>query len=106
MCGGTLTILPCSHVGHIFRDKSPYSFPGGVDKIVFHNIRRVIDVWVDEYAEYFYKKMPFLKNYEVGDVEQRKELRRKLNCKSFRWYLENIYPEAPVPINFHYVGQV
>lgn len=106
MCGGTLLILPCSHVGHIFRDKSPYSFPGGIDKVIFHNIRRVLDVWTDEYASYFYHKMPHLKNYIVGDVSERIELRNKLKCKSFRWFLDNIYPEAPIPVNYYHVGQV
>ena len=43
---------------------------------------------------------------EVGDVSDRKALRERLKCKSFHWYLENIYPESQMPVDYISVGEV
>jgi polypeptide N-acetylgalactosaminyltransferase len=106
MCGGNLLITPCSHVGHIFRKVTPYTFPGGVDKVIYRNTRRLIDVWTDEYANYYHKTMPELDQYEAGDISARLKLKADLKCNSFKWYLTHIYPEAPLPIDFYHVGAI
>lgn len=106
MCGGQIFIVTCSRVGHVFRKTSPYSWPGGVARIINHNTMRIVEVWMDEYKEFFYKINPGVKSADYGDVSERLEFRKKHNCKSFRWYLENIYPESQMPLDYYSVGEI
>ncbi|XP_010078108.1 PREDICTED: polypeptide N-acetylgalactosaminyltransferase 5 [Pterocles gutturalis] len=100
MCGGEIEIVPCSRVGHIFRNDNPYSFPKDRVRTVERNLARVAEVWLDEYKDLFYGHAYHLvlKNLDVGNLTQQIQLRKKLQCKSFRWYLENVYPELEAPL--------
>lgn len=58
MCGGVLEIATCSHVGHVFRKSTPYSFPGGTSKVVNHNNARLAEVWLDDWKHFYYSINP------------------------------------------------
>ncbi|KAH7645703.1 polypeptide n-acetylgalactosaminyltransferase 13 [Dermatophagoides farinae] len=104
-CGGKVEIAPCSHVGHVFRSSSPYSFgKKQVGDVLYGNLIRVAEVWLDDWKNFFYKVNPTAKqilhhdrNDILKDIEKRIDLRRKLNCHSFEWFLENVWPENFFP---------
>lgn len=66
MCGGTLEIATCSHVGHVFRKSTPYTFPGGTSKIVNHNNARLAEVWLDQWKYFYYNINPGSTNTSIS----------------------------------------
>ncbi|ESO92086.1 hypothetical protein LOTGIDRAFT_121706, partial [Lottia gigantea] len=100
MCNGTLLMVACSHVGHIFRSKFPYTLPD-----ISKNSLRVAEVWMDEFKHFYYDYIsPNVVNLDVRD---RVELRKKLQCKNFDWYYRNVLSISLwTPVDALLVGQV
>ncbi|XP_026036901.1 polypeptide N-acetylgalactosaminyltransferase 10-like [Astatotilapia calliptera] len=93
MCGGRMEDIPCSRVGHIYRKYVPYKVPGGVS--LARNLKRVAEVWMDEYAEYIYQRRPEYRHLSAGDMTVQKELRNRLNCKNFKWFMSEVAWDLP-----------
>ncbi|KAL6032226.1 hypothetical protein STEG23_036491 [Scotinomys teguina] len=98
MCGGQLFIIPCSRVGHITKMQN-FNDPAAFKKALSRNLLRVVHTWLDEYKDNFFLQRPNLKYVSCGNISERVELRKRLGCKSFQWYLDNIFPELEPIIN-------
>lgn len=107
-CGGSIEISPCSHVGHVFRSSTPYTFPGGMSETLGLNLARAAMVWMDEwqYFSVLYTSGLTLAMRDKIDVSNRLALRKKLQCKPFSWYLKNIWPDHFFPSPERFFGKI
>jgi len=74
----------------------------GVNK----NAARVAEVWMDEWRDFYYSMNPGARNVEIGDLSERRKFREDMKCQSFRWYLENVYPESQMPLDYFFLGEI
>ncbi|KAM3601328.1 uncharacterized protein V6R79_010698 [Siganus canaliculatus] len=93
MCGGRMEDIPCSRVGHIYRKYVPYKVPGGIS--LAKNLKRVAEVWMDEYAEFVYQRRPEYRHLSAGDMTAQKDLRSHLSCKNFKWFMSEVAWDLP-----------
>lgn len=85
-CGGRIEIHPCSHVGHLFRRSSPYTFPraGGVSAVLYKNLARVIEVWMDyDYKLFFYLMIPILRRTMFGELNLQNDFEYLVKTRNF-----------------------
>ncbi|KAH8742145.1 UDP-N-acetyl-D-galactosamine [Cryptosporidium ryanae] len=91
LCGGKLECVPCSRVFHIFRKKGVgYTSP---PNSLWRNRLRTARVWLDEFYEITELFAPN-PDMDLGPFDDMFYLKKKLNCKPFKWFLENIAPET------------
>ena len=60
MCGGSIEMIPCSHVGHIFRERIPYLGEDSGSSVAMNTVR-LAEVWLDDYKRYYYDRFPHVR---------------------------------------------
>ncbi len=62
---------------------------------------------MDDYKRFYYMHRRELNGKDYGDVSSRREIRKKLKCHDFKWFLDNVYPEKFIlDENVHAYGEV
>ncbi|NWY26182.1 GLT15 acetylgalactosaminyltransferase, partial [Pheucticus melanocephalus] len=99
LCGGSVEIIPCSRVGHVYRNHFPRAF--SYEEAIVRNKIRIAETWLGSFKENFYKHdtVAFLisKVKTSPDCSERLQLQKRLGCRDFQWFLSNVYPELSQP---------
>ena len=92
LCADGLFEVPCSRVTHSFRLINPSRVRK--DDFVGRNFKRLVEVWFDEYKDVVYAWDPNrYKKIDAGDLTKQIEIRQRLNCKPFRYFINEIAPD-------------
>lgn len=101
--------IPCSRVGFIYVMESPI-----LSSNMIKNRLVIAESLMDNYKIHFYNSHFFTNETAArisesfgANIKTTKRLREKLNCLSFKWYMENIYYDKKEPrANSQYAGLV
>lgn len=111
LCGGGMFEIPCSRVAHLSKVHSAYRSTEEPIDFVGRNLKRVAEVWLDDYKQYFYAgDINRYKNLDAGDLTKQFEKKKSLNCKPFKYFLEVVSPEMliyyPITPNYFANGHI
>lgn len=92
-CGGRIEVVPCSRIGHMFREPEHRPYDVNVDQVV-KNYDRLARVWWKDHLQYFYSMKPealAMTHDDMTEVfESYERLQQKFKCRDHQWYLDNI----------------
>ncbi|XP_046328023.2 polypeptide N-acetylgalactosaminyltransferase 13-like [Haliotis rufescens] len=106
MCNGSIEVLPCSGIAHVFRHINPNLDHNFYDTIT-RNAMRVAHVWMDQYKYFFFNN--FIEDNQMphfGDVSDRVSLRESLKCHDFDWYMHNVATDLHAPTDALHVQEI
>jgi len=68
-CGGRIEIVPCSRVGHLYRDPEHRPYDVEVNTVV-HNYKRLAELWAKDHLDLFYKMKPEAVGMKLTGMEK------------------------------------
>ncbi|CRL00366.1 CLUMA_CG013636, isoform B [Clunio marinus] len=90
LCGGEVEQIPCSWIAHMYKSHTYKTY----GKSYRWNTGRMAEIWLDDYKRYYYRATKTTPDF--GNITARLELKKKNNCKPFKWFLDNVY-NIPIP---------
>ena len=89
-------MVPCSVTIHLYRDHRYSKETKGKGGYRW-NTDRIAETWLDDnYKKYYYRSVGHTRNRKFGDISDLLAHKEKIGCKSFTWYIENVYPALGV----------